>query len=127
MSTKEKNSKTLGIIYAEPEDLSTNVSLAKVLEVSDFLNAPENRDKIQFPSDETQFGWVNMSRYYQTAQVRRSGPISEMGYQIDTSIGDISYPNPEGETLTVNSHFETLPIDALILEVYQCLHPLRNN
>jgi hypothetical protein len=32
----------------------------------------------QFPSDETQFGWVNMSRYYQTAQVRRSGPISDL-------------------------------------------------
>jgi len=115
MSTKEKNSTTQGIIYARPEDLSTNVPLAKVLEVSDFLNAPENRDKIQFPSDETQFGWVNMSRYYQTAQVRRSGPISELGYQIDPSIGDISYQNPERETLTVNSHFETLPIDALIV------------
>jgi hypothetical protein len=36
------------------------------------------QDKIQFPSDETRFGWVNMSRYYQTAQVRRSGPINDL-------------------------------------------------
>jgi hypothetical protein len=115
IAEEERMTATIGIINAKPKDLSTNVPLAKVLEVSDFLNAPENRDKIQFPSDETRFGWVNMSRYYQTAQVRRSGPISELGYQIDSSIGDISYQNPEGETLTVNSHFETLSIDALIV------------
>ena len=115
MGTKEKSTTTQGIIYAKPEDLSTNVPLAKVLDVSAFLNAPENRDRIQFPSDETQFAWVNMSRYYPTAQVRRNGPISELGYRIDHSIGDISYPTPAGERLTVDAHFVTLPIDALIV------------
>jgi CubicO group peptidase (beta-lactamase class C family) len=104
-----------GIILAEPEDLSINVPLEKVLEVSAFLNAPENRDKIQFPSDETQFGWVNMSRYYPTAQVRRDGPIRELGYQIDPSIGDVSYATPAGDAVTVDAHFETLPIDAMIV------------
>jgi hypothetical protein len=72
-----------GIIYADPKNLSTNVPLSKVLEISEFLNAPENRFQIQFPSDKTQFAWVNMSRYYQTAQIRRSGAISELGYHID--------------------------------------------
>jgi CubicO group peptidase (beta-lactamase class C family) len=104
-----------GIIDAKPKDLSTNVPLAKMLEVSDFLNAPENRVQIQFPSDKTQFAWVNMSRYYQTAQIRRSGAISELGDQIDPAVGDIAYRDVKGETLTINSHFETLPIDALIV------------
>jgi CubicO group peptidase (beta-lactamase class C family) len=104
-----------GIIYADPENLSNNVPLSKVLEITEFLNAPENRVQIQFPSDKTQYAWVNMSRFYPTAQVRRDGPISELGYQIDPGIGEVSYQNQKGETLTVNSHFETLPIDALIV------------
>jgi hypothetical protein len=104
-----------GIIYAKPENLSNNVPLSKVLEVSEFLNAPENRPQIQFPSDKTTDAWVNMSRYYQTAQVRRDGPISELGYQIDPAIGQVAYQNSKGKTLTVNSHFDTLPIDALIV------------
>jgi CubicO group peptidase (beta-lactamase class C family) len=104
-----------GIIYADPENLSNNVPLSKVLEISEFLNAPENRVQIQFPSDKTQYAWVNMSRYYPTAQVRRDGPISELDYQIDLGIGEVSYQNQKGETLTVNSHFDTLPIDALIV------------
>ena len=58
--------------------MRTNVSLGKVLEVSAFLKAPENRDKIRFSSDETQFAWINMSRYYPTAQVRRNGPINDL-------------------------------------------------
>jgi CubicO group peptidase (beta-lactamase class C family) len=114
-TNEEKMTATKGIIHADPKNLSANISLSKVLEISDFLNAPENRVQIQFPSDKTQFAWVNMSRYYQTAQVRRSGLISELGYQIDPSIGHISYQNVKGETLTVNSHLETLPIDALIV------------
>jgi hypothetical protein len=51
MSTREQSNTTQGIIYAKPEDISTSGPLAKVLEVSTFLKAPENRDKIQFSSD----------------------------------------------------------------------------
>jgi len=41
-------------------------------------DAPENRVKVQIPSDETQFGWMNMSRYCQTTLVRRNGPINDL-------------------------------------------------
>ena len=41
--------------------------------------------------------------------------ISELGYQIDPDIGQVAYQSSKGETLTVNSHFDSLPIDALIV------------
>jgi hypothetical protein len=99
------------ITYADQNNLSTNVSLAKVLEVSAFLNAAENRHEIRFSSDETQFGWVNMPRHYPSTQIRRHGLISELEYQIDPYIGESSYQNPAGETLTVNYRFAIFPID----------------
>jgi len=104
-----------GIISAQPENLTTNVPLSTVLEVSEFFNDPLNRVKIQFPNDQSRFAWLNMSRFYETAQVERSGEVSTLGYAIDPAIGEISYQNKEGETLTVSSHFETLPIDALVV------------
>ena len=90
-----------GIIYADPENLSNKIPLSKVLEITEFLNAPENRVQIQFPSDKTQYAWVNMSRFYPTAQVRRDGPISELGYQIDPGIGEVSYLRKLQDTLCV--------------------------
>ena len=104
-----------GIIYAEPNDLSTNIPLAKILETSEFFHDPANKVKIQFPSDQSRYAWVNMSRFYPTAQVMRSGKIANLDYAIDPSIGDVSYQNVKGESLTVDAHFATLPIDALIV------------
>lgn len=46
MSTKEENTTTQGIINAKPEDLSTNIPLSKVLDISAFLNAAANRVQI---------------------------------------------------------------------------------
>lgn len=59
-----KNSKSdKGIIYAKPENLKNSIPFSKVMEISDFFNDPENMVKIQFPSEESKYAWVNMSKY----------------------------------------------------------------
>jgi CubicO group peptidase (beta-lactamase class C family) len=104
-----------GVIYAKPEDLSSNIPLSKVLAVSEYFTIPENRVKIQFPTEQSRYAWVNMSKFYPTAQVLRSGLVSVLPYNIDATIGDISYKNREGNIVTVNEHFDTKPIDAMVV------------
>jgi hypothetical protein len=104
-----------GVIYAEPMNLSASIPLAKVLETSEFFHDPENKVQIQFPNEHSRYAWVNMSKFYPTAQVMRSGRVADLEYAIDPSIGDVSYQNVKGESLTVDSHFATLPIDGLIV------------
>ena len=104
-----------GPILAQPEDVSTNVSLSRVLEISTFFNDPANKVKIQFPSPETEFAWVNMSKYYPTAHVMRKGNVSELPYAVEASIADIEYRNKDDEWVSVDKHFATKPIDAMIV------------
>lgn len=111
----EEYSKKEGVIYAKPENLKTNISLSKILDISEFFNDPANKVKIQFPSDKTAYAWVNMSKYYPTAQVMRKGEISPLPYDIDLSIGEVGYKNKDGDMVTVNEHFDTKPIDAMVV------------
>ena len=46
-----------GVIYAKPENISTNISLEKVLAVSEYFNVPENKVKMQFPTEQAQYAW----------------------------------------------------------------------
>ena len=104
-----------GPILAAPQDISTNVPLSSVLDVSAFFNDPANKVKIQFPSPETQFAWVNMSKYYPTAQVVRDCDVSELPYAVDLSVAGIEYRNKDGDWVSVDQHFATKPIDAMIV------------
>jgi CubicO group peptidase (beta-lactamase class C family) len=104
-----------GIIYAKPQDISSNMPLAQVLGVSQYFHDPENMVKIQFPTDESKFAWVNMSKYYLTAQVMREGRVSSLPYDIDLAIGKVAYKDRNGKMLTVNEHFDTKPIDAMVV------------
>ena len=106
---------TNGPILAAPEDISTNIPLSSVLDISTFFNDPANKVKIQFPSPETEFAWVNMSKYYPTAQVERGGPVAELPYAIDPSVAEIKYRNKDGDWVSVDEHFATKPIDAMIV------------
>ena len=85
--------KTPGVIYAKPENLRNNIPLSKVMEVSAFFNIPENKVKIQFPSEQSAYAWVNQSKFYPTAQVMRQGQVSMLPYDIDLSIGEVAYKN----------------------------------
>ena len=121
-----------GPTLAAPEDLSTNKSLDGVLEVSKFFNDPANKVKIQFPSPQTEFAWVNMSKYYPTAQVERGGQVSVLPYAIDSSISQIEYRNKDGDWVSVDRHFATKPIDSMIVVkegkiVYERYRTMRPN
>lgn len=104
-----------GPTLADPGSLSSNRSLSDTLSISAFFNDPSNKVKIQFPSPETEFAWVNMSKYYPTAQVMRGGKVSELPYAIDQSIGSIEYRNKAGNWISVDGHFASQPIDAMIV------------
>lgn len=105
-----------GPTLAEHNKLSTAIPLSKVLEISDFFNQPENMVKIQFPSAETRYAWVNMSKFYHTAQVARSGQVSELPYAIDNNINSVQYMNNrDAKNITVDEHFDSKPIDAMVV------------
>jgi len=111
----EQMEKQKGVIYAKPENLSTNIPLSKVLNVSEFFNNPANKVKIQFPSEQSAYAWVNMSKYYPTAQVMRKGQVSTLPYDVDLAIGKVAYKNQDGKMVTVNEHFDTKSIDAMVV------------
>jgi len=112
---KEEPGAKESIIYAKPENLKTNIPLSKVLEISTYFSDPANKVKIQFPTEQAAYAWVNMSKYYSTAQVMRKGAVSELPYAVDPSIGDVTYKNKDGEMVSVNTHFDTKPIDAMVV------------
>ncbi|MBY5991757.1 serine hydrolase domain-containing protein [Ferrimonas balearica] len=105
-----------GPTLVNPSELSTSLSVPKILEISSFFNQPENKVKIQFPSAQTEFAWVNMSKFYPSVQVPRSGQVSELPYAIDAGINDVEYMNNrDGKMISVDQHFETKPIDAMVV------------
>jgi CubicO group peptidase (beta-lactamase class C family) len=104
-----------GIIYANPKDIASNIPLEQVLTISSFYSKPENKVKFQFPLPEALYAWQNISKFFPTAQISRRGEVSKIPYAIRPEIGDISYTNLNGESNTVNSHFEKFPIDAMIV------------
>ncbi|GJM64549.1 serine hydrolase domain-containing protein [Persicobacter diffluens] len=104
-----------GIILADPKDLRSNRSFQEVLEVSEFLNQAENKVQIQFPNKYSEYAWINMSKYYPTAQVSRKGQPSPLPYAVDQSIGEIQYRNKKAGMISVNEHFSTKPIDAMVV------------
>jgi CubicO group peptidase (beta-lactamase class C family) len=104
-----------GIIFANPDDIASNIPLEEVLSISTFFSRPENKVRIQFPGPEAQYAWQNMSKFFPNAQINRGGDVSKLPYAILPEIGDVSYVNAKGESNTVNSHFEKNPIDGMIV------------
>lgn len=107
---------TQGPTLANQSELSTSISIDEMKEISCFFNQPENKVKIQFPSEKTEFAWVNMSKFYPSVQVPRSGQVSTLPYAINKGISDVKYlNNRDGKEITVDQHFETKPIDAMVV------------
>ncbi|MBM7035296.1 serine hydrolase domain-containing protein [Vibrio ulleungensis] len=105
-----------GPTLAQTSELSTSRTVDEINAISAFFNQPENKVKIQFPSAETEFAWVNMSKFYPTVQVPRSGEVSELPYAINADINDVKYMNYRSEKeISVDEHFETKPIDAMVV------------
>jgi CubicO group peptidase (beta-lactamase class C family) len=110
-----KQGENTGIISAKPEDVASNVSLERYMEIINHFNNPANKVKMQFASKESQFAWQNMSLFFRTAQVQRSGPVYDLPYNIQKSIGSVKYQNSKGETYTTDEHFNKFPIDGMIV------------
>ncbi len=103
---------TLGVT----SELSTSISVNEINDISHFFNQPENKVKIQFPSAETEFAWVNMSKFYPTVQVPRSGEVSELPYAINADINNVKYMNYRSDKeISVDEHFDSKPIDAMVV------------
>ena len=111
----KKSSKDPGIIYAKRADIVSNISLEKSQSIVSYFNNPKNRVNIQFPGVESSYAWQHMSLLLPTAQVLRGGPIFELPYNIQNSIGSITYRNSKGETHSVDEHFKKFPIDGMIV------------
>ncbi|WP_394149126.1 serine hydrolase domain-containing protein [Vibrio maritimus] len=105
-----------GPTLAEQTNLSTAISVDDINNISRFFNQPQNKVKIQFPSAQTEFAWVNMSKFYPTSQVPRDGQVSELPYAINADINNVKYMNYRSEKeISVDEHFDTKPIDAMVV------------
>lgn len=114
-STASDTPDSPGVIHAQPEALTVNTPYMRILEISEYLTRPENKVKAQLPGPETQYGWQHMSKFGPTAQVLRSGRVSELEVNIDPAIGTVQFTNKKGETETVDSHFNQFPLDAMLV------------
>ncbi|PWJ38525.1 serine hydrolase domain-containing protein [Sediminitomix flava] len=100
---------------AKPENVASNISLEKIHEINTFFSKDENKVKIQFASDETKYAWQNIPEFYNVARIAKGEKRNDLTYRIDDNIENIKYINRKGEQLSVNSHFEKYPIDAMIV------------
>lgn len=104
-----------GIIYADSAKVASNLTMEKYQAIVSYFNNPLNKVRMQFPGDESRFAWQNMSLFFPTAQVPRSGSISMLPYNIQKSVGSMTYRNSKGETFSVDEHFEKFPVDGMIV------------
>lgn len=104
-----------GIIFAHPDSVASNISFEKTAAIVSYFNQPENKVRLQLASKESQYAWQHISSFFTTSQVNRSGKISELPYDIQNSIGEITYRKSDGQTISVNQHFDKNPIDGLIV------------
>jgi hypothetical protein len=120
-------SAVLGLTLAMPampqeQTPTAETPFDRVMEILDFFKNPDNLVKIQFPGSETLYAWQLMSQFYQTARVARAGNISTLETKINDAIGDVKFMGGDvkfmggdGKTRTVSRHFETRPMDAMIV------------
>lgn len=123
--------KTRGSLSAGTRIIASDIPLEKYQSIVSHFNDPKNKVSIQFPGEESQYAWQNMSLWFPTAQVERGGSIFDLPSRPDDSIGSIKYRNSEGESRSVEEHLQKFPVDALIVvkngnvvfERYQTMRP----
>jgi hypothetical protein len=107
-----------------------NTPIERVVEIQKFFSVTENRIKFQFPIPQTAYMWQNMGRMYNTVDVLRGGPISDLPLDYDPRIGKVTFEKG-GKTETVNEHLDNYPVDAflvahqgrIVFERYNTLRP----
>jgi len=99
---------------AKPAKPLADTSMEQVKAIQEFFSTPENRLKFQFPIPESRYMWQNIGRIFNTVDVLRGGPVSELPLNINTSIGDIAFVKDD-KTETVNEHLDDYPVDAFLV------------
>lgn len=97
------------------EQISSEIPLSEIGEIHEFFSEPQNSAQILQASDNTQYVWQNMSRFYQTALVPRAGMVSALPEALDPSIGEIEVTFADGRTSTVDAFIAGNPVDALLV------------
>jgi len=103
------------VIEQEEANLASNRPLGEIRDIFSYFHAPANVVQIQVASDKTLYAWQNMSAFQHTMQIERNGPISDLLEQSDPNIGHITFTRPGQETETVDQHFDTSNMDALLV------------
>jgi len=80
-----------------------------------YFHDPAHSAEIQLASDKTQYVWQHMSGYYPTEQILRNGPIFELPEHMDPVISTINVTFRDGTAKTVDEHFDTSTMDAMLV------------
>ncbi len=99
----------------EQATVASNRPIGEIRDIFSFFHTPANVVQIQVASDKTLYAWQNMSAFQYTMQIERNGPISTLSEQIDPKIGHIPFTRPGRKPETVDQHFETSHMDALLV------------
>jgi len=100
---------------AGEEQISSAIPLKDIAQIHEHFADPQNTAQILIASENTQFVWQNMSRFFPTALVPRAGAVSVLPEALDESVGDIEVTFADGRTSTVDAFIADNPVDALLV------------
>ena len=95
--------------------LASNTPLADILDIHQYFGHPDNAPQLLFASDKTAYAWQNLCGQFATAQLLRDGPIRELQESIDAGIGSIPVEFSDSSVRTVEEHFNSSTMDALLV------------
>lgn len=61
------------------------------------------------------FVYAHLSQFFPTAVIHRRGPVSELEYDLDPSIGRFVVEKKNGRALTLDAYLDIAPIDGLVI------------
>ena len=103
------------VLAQEHATVASNRPIGEIRDIFTFFHTPANVVQIQVASDKTLYAWQNMSAFQYTMQIERDGPISALPEKLDPKVGRITFTRPGEQPETVDQHFETSHMDALLV------------
>ena len=95
--------------------IADSTALTSILEIHQYFRNPDNAPELLFASDKTAYAWQNLCGQFATAQLLRDGPIRELPESLDNSIGSMPIEFSDGSASTVEEHFNSSTMDALLV------------
>ncbi len=100
---------------AETPTVSADTPLDEIRDIFAYFHTPANVVAIQVASDKTLYAWQNMSAFQYTMQIDRDGPISALPEKLDPRVGQIKFTRPGMKAETVDQHFDSSTMDAVLV------------